>query len=686
MGDKPTPEQANEMGIANRIKKTYKDGEEVITKTPAIRQQSGIYAEKEFEDYPFKDAGGKTDNMTSWAATADNITEGEGFGPMYTRIAAPAYKTVADRNDFISIYAAQITNLAKKAGLVKGAWGVLDSKDGEIIFHLLEGKEVESATDKHRAFVKGMRGIYDEMRVLANDVRVKLGKKPIGYLENYASHIRRTSLFQQLIEQFQTTISENFDFVIPNEKKNPFAMKRLGGMEDKETNFWKIIDGYIQAIASDIYISPLVEKIKSVASVLEGREMYKSKKFLDSFIRNNLLKKPDTIDNYTGMRAGSKIRKGIGRIIHARQLGALAGNIEWVFFTQPMSMGNTVMKTGIPNTLKGLLKWFDPKLRAEINRYTAMRLKRRAGAVTSALGDIDKRGEKVFKGRVDKFNAFLGLLGDTMEHHLTGCSIAAGLEKGKQYGLEGEQLWLYADYIGQVTQSMYNPETRMQLLNSMATRAAFPFQSFAGEMFRHLRTLTGKGGGLPLNKRQRLGHILNLIIATFVVNEINERARGRKLVTVGTFIPLVGGFVDEQLARAYNAVLKRVGKKGARFRPGRVPIAPMEDIKRLTDAARDLIQHGNPTRFRRELVFWGAGLSGIGGAGQMNKFIDGMVALEKGYVEDVAGRKLFKVESWSALWRGPWGTPEGKAYKRGTRDKKTEKDMLSDKSRKDMLS
>jgi hypothetical protein len=508
-----------------------------------------------------------------------------------------------------------------------------------------------------------MRSIYDEMRNLSNDVRKKLGKKEIGYIENYASHIRKTSLYQDLIKEFQTTISENFDFIIPNEKKNPFAMRRLGDMQNKETNFWKIIDGYINAIASDIYISPLVEKLKAVGSVLEGRKMYKSKKFLDSYIRTNLLKKPDPIDNYVGMRAGSVFRKLTGKVINARQLGALAGNIQWIFFTQPMSMGNTIMKAGIPGTIKGALRWvFDPLARKEIRSLNVMRLKSKAGIVTSAMGDIDKAAAKVLTGRIDKFNRFLGLFGDSMEYHLTGMSASAGFAKGRQYGLKGEELKLYADYIGQVTQSVYNAEARMQLLNSMAVRGGFPFQTFTGEMFRHIRTFTGKGGGLPLKMRQRLGHIINLIVGAIIINAINQKARGRDLMTVGSFIPLVGGFVDETLDKAYNAIMKKAGRPTKKTYGSRSPIAPFEDVRRLADAAANVIKYGNFQKFRRELVFWASGFAGIGGAGQVNRMIDGLIALEKGYVTDVKGKKLFEVNDWNAIWKGPWGTKEGMEY------------------------
>jgi hypothetical protein len=243
-------------------------------------------------------------------------------------------------------------------------------------------------------------------------------------------------------------------------------------------------------------------------------------------------------------------------------------------------------------------------------------------------------------------------------------SAAAGLVTGQRYGLKGKELNLYADYIAQVTQSMYNPETRMQLLNSMAVRTAFPFQSFAGEMFRHIRTLSGKGGGLPLDAKQRFWHISNLIIGTIIINFISERARGRKLMTAGSFIPLVGGEVDKQISKVQGALAKKAGAPYERTPYGRAPIAPMQDVDRLVSAITSGITNGDFSKIRREVVFWGMGLGGIGGAGQVNKTVDGLIALEKGRVEDVRGRKLFDVKDWSAVWRGPYGTPEGIEYKR----------------------
>ena len=92
---------------------------------------------------------------------------------------------------------------------------------------------------------------------------------------------------------------------------------------------------------------------------------------------------------------------------------------------------------------------------------------------------------------------------------------------------------------------------------------------------------------------------------------------------------------------------------------GRAPIAPFEDVERIVKASTDVIEYGNFNRFRKELIFWSAGLSGIGGAGQANRIIDGLTAIEKGYVEDVRGRKLYDIKGWDAVWApivGPWGT------------------------------
>ena len=462
------------------------------------------------------------------------------------------------------------------------------------------------------------------------------------------------------------------DFIIPNEMKNPYAQKRYNKIVVKEDNFFKLMDGYIVAMANDIFLSATIEKLKSVAMVMKSRGMHRNSEFIEKYIRENLTKKPPAVDNWLGLRQGTLPRRMAGRIIKARQLSALVGNLPWMVFTQPMSTANTIMKTGLRNTIKGMLKWISsPKTREQIHQFNVMRLKKKAGVISTAGGDLDVSAQKAYSGKIDKWNDFLSYLGNVCEYHLTGAATSAGLLQGKQYKLKGKDLEMYADYIGQVTQSLYNPEARMLLLNSMAVRANAPFQSFPGEMFRHARTIAGKGGGLPLTKKQRFQHVANMLVAMTIGSFL--ATRGFKKLTVGAWLPLVGGIIDEQLDKLVGTYLASEGKHKIRTQ-GRSPIAPGEDARRMTRAITDAIEYGNLTRLRQELVFWGMGIAGIGGGVQVNRFVDGIIAAEKGFVDDVRGRKLFDLQPWDKLFApivGPWKTESGVEYFKPKEEKKS---------------
>ena len=53
-----------------------------------------------------------------------------------------------------------------------------------------------------------------------------MGKEKIGYIQNYIPHIQKTALWSELLSN-EATISDNLDFIIPNQVKNPFAYKRM---------------------------------------------------------------------------------------------------------------------------------------------------------------------------------------------------------------------------------------------------------------------------------------------------------------------------------------------------------------------------------------------------------------------------------------------------------------------------
>ena len=364
------------------------------------------------------------------------------------------------------------------------------------------------------------------------------------------------------------------------------------------------------------------------------------------------------------------MRKSVSKIQTSRLLGGLAGNINWMLFTMPMSMANTFLKTGAINTFKGTMNWFtSPVRKREIRELTSMKMKSQIGVGQAGAGDLDKMAGNLYKTRIENYNAAISKhSSDWLEYHLTGSSMSAGLEQAKRWGLDKKSARIYADYIGQVTQSMYDTAHRTQLMNSLALRTAFPFQTFSFEMFRHIKNISGKGGGIPLNKTQRVHHAINLVVGTMVINGIHQNLFGKNRQTPGTFIPLAGSMADASIAE----VAGLVSGEPREFATGRSPVAPMEDINRMKRAIRDIVNHGNYNRLRKELIFWSMGLKGIGGAGQVNRTIDGLIAAENEVVTDVTGKDMFEIKGSSekirAILFGPYNTGASKEYFEPTDD------------------
>jgi hypothetical protein len=638
-------------------------------KVPAVRQSSGVYAEKEFETHVFKDKHiGKTDNLLSASTTADNVMEHEiskkGMGPL-ARMYFNLRETVAQQTDFRSEYKQKIGQSFRKAQL--------GQKDRAIVADILDGKNPSNAKDKHHTAAKEIRGYLDELHKRANEVRKAMGKSEIGYIKEYLPHMRKTSAWIDLLGDPRTTISENMDYIVPNQKKNPHAERRIAEeLAGREKDLFKIIDKYVDAISNDIYLTPQIEKIKAVRSVLDGRGYDKMSGFLNTYVRENLIGKPSSLDN--SLKLGGKgARAVMGKISQARNLGALTLNVLWSLRTQPASIINTFARTN--RDFHGIFSWFDPKIQKEIMEMPTMRNKMSKGIGTTLGGDVDRAATNLYRSPIDKYNDTIAMLGNAVEKHLTGMSIAAGLKRADRMGMKGSDKKMYAQYIGEVTQSMYDNIGRPQTLNSKFARMVFPFQTFAHEMFRYARTLAGKGGGIPLQQRERFGQAVSLVVGTYLYNQYAEKVFGSKVSSAGSFIPFAGSYVDQKVEDVKGMAMGALDIEGENKSKvgratGRAPVAPLEDVEKLTRAIDVYVKHKNIQPLRKELVFWGMGLAGLGGATQINRTIDGLIAMETGYSASDSGRMRFlvdgKAESARALLGGPFQTKAGQEYIKGS--------------------
>lgn len=645
-------------------------------KIPAIRADSGVFAPKDFETFDFKDIRGLISgprgisfNFRAAAFSFDNLTAPKaskrgGWGPM-VQTWYKHEESIANRFSFLGSKTAIVNNLANKNGVK------INEQTGKQLFAALEGKTKGLPQSIVNLAEELKSQVLDTTRETANQVRKQLGKPEIGFIENYAPHMQDVSFWRRMLTDVRTTITDNFDFIIPNAKKNPHALARakVGGIKTLETNAWKLIESYVDNLANDIYVSPQIEQLKAIGSVLRGRDQFAMARFLDDYIRQNLVGKPGQIDSLFGITEGTIKRTILGGINMARNISALAFNIVWTAFIQTGSLVLTTSRgggvtRGVQNTLAGFTRFvFDSSRNARVRKLPTLIVKTEGASVgMTGAGDLDRMAGKIFKSKIESFNDLIGKIADGMEYWLTGSSMSVGYEEATKLGLKGRNADIFANWLGGGTQSQYNKEARAIIMNNLTLRAGFPFSTYAFEVWRFTKTLIGQPGGMPLEKWERLNQAVMFMAGAWLYNQYLEKITGRKIFTVGSGIPIIGGLIDEGISRGRVAL---GFSPGGRAGGGRAPIAPQEDILRFVDAIGAFVNKDNIGPLRKELIKWGMGFSGIAGAATINRFIDGMIASTQGYMTSKAGKPVFIVEGadrFIAPLLGPYSTVAGKAY------------------------
>lgn len=692
--------------------RTMKDERQV----PAIRK-SGVYAPKEFELHNGRDITGllgtRSFNLRDAAISWDNLPRTKlaklgDVGPM-EKLSFAADQADARMMEFGVEKAAKVRQLAKKYDVnlknktsdmqVTLAMHGLKNSDitkkgaREAIIDALKqsdvsdtaiansiNKLVKAANNKIPDNVSDMatelRRHFDGLINQANPVRQSLGKDVIPYRENYAPIMQETSFWSKMRPSSKTEISDNFDYIIPNAKKNPHALSRKAGAEDVEWRFSKLASRYHEAISRDIYDAPIIEQLKAVSSVIK-EESPNMANLIERHIREARVGKPAQLDSFFGITEGTIKRAALNKLNLARTVSALAFNAVWIAFVQPASLIMTGARSGPINMAKGVFEFATNKeSRKYINKLPTIVVKRKGMSVGSTgAGDIDKLGSTIVKGKLENVNDFLGKISDANEYFLTGSSVLAGRSKAQKIGLKGESVDMYADWMGGATQSRYNKTARPMISNNVLLRTTWPFQTYQFELYRYSKTLLGMTGGRPLEKTERLNQAILLLGGMYAYDAYLDKTIGRRLATeeveikgkevsvprAATFVPLAGNVVDN-LA---DTVYRTVGARGPEDRPPsghRAAGAIYSDVHTFLKSIDTFVRHGNTTKIRKEMVKWGMGFTGVGGASTVNRLVDGLIANAKGYQTSSTDKRLFKIEGidkYLSPLVGPYSTRAG---------------------------
>jgi hypothetical protein len=220
---------------------------------------------------------------------------------------------------------------------------------------------------------------------------------------------------------------------------------------------------------------------------------------------------------------------------------------------------------------------------------------------------------------------------------MTAHATRAAYLRGEQLGYKGRDLWQFAQQGGARTQSMYNREDAVGFLRSREMSALFPFQTFAFEMMNTVREITNiktfrtgayktisassKEGQAVLGRR--LKKILTGIALGVAINYVADKAIDRKPWSMSSFIPMLSLF--------YGGFSPLGNTNGI------LPWKIQSDFKKGLDL---WFRNGDATGFREFFFKYGVVPGGI----QLNKSLNGFIAVKEGGVRYSSGVKKFDVE------------------------------------------
>ena len=622
--------------VENVAMRETKKGKEV----PVIRK-SGFFATKEIENAPIRNKDKISMSPNNMALFQDGFKLGGKFGVVYKKMWLPVKEMVAKNTLTKAKYVKRLKDVAKKHDFK------ITKRNGDLLSDWLEKKT--EVPENRKGLVQDVRAYLDGLRNDANLVRKRMGKKEIGYIEDYVSHLRKTSLWNQLTDNIGT-ITDNFDFIIPNEAKNPYAIKRLNKeLPNSERNFFHIVDRYADAISKDINITPAIEYLKAYNSVLKDRGLHQASKYWDRYIREGLLGKQSSID--ASLKVSEGVRSGLRKWKDMLNKAFLTGKVAWNVATQPLSyITLTPTEAGYRNSVTAIFKMLSKGVRHEARNHS-LSLKIKSGDVLSnAIGEGRDYANRVYQTKIDKWNDMISMFSSIEEQYLHQMSYVAGLSRAKQLGYKGKDAIDFADLTAERTQSMYNRQNRAPILNSDLITGTSPFQSFAVEMFNHVKEITTKSGAMSLTVRQRLGKVFRLVTGVYLANQYARAMTGQDKTTVGTFFPFVGTYIDQLVG----------GKRG------RNPVSFIQQGEDIIKGVKDYIEHGDLRKLRKFGINFGLAYFGIGGGGQINNVVDGIIADIEEEVKNVEGETLFEVKDTESKIKAPifgvWSTNEGRAY------------------------
>lgn len=336
----------------------------------------------------------------------------------------------------------------------------------------LKGNQWKSVTPKIRQAFQEMRGIYNERLTKINDVRAILGKAPIPFRKDFATHFREISALESLFGDMTKAPSAEVlaaqDFGSPNSPFFKSALQRLGGKYTEDA-----VQGLNNYIRSSVFVedmTPAAIKLKTNASVLPPRAARALKQLSDETLGSKMT--AGFFDEV--LRTHPKIQGFLNWARNREVANFITGNMSTVM-QQTGSVPLNVALTGPENFAMGIVDAMSPTRRAFADANSlVVRASQQGFEIASRSG---------FK----KIQDFLNIPLNIVNNEISRVGFFSGLRKARQLGLDGDAAIDFADRIANKVNVLYLRSNAPRALRSRFMQSLFPLQRFTFNGMNFLR-------------------------------------------------------------------------------------------------------------------------------------------------------------------------------------------------------
>uniref|UniRef100_A0A6M3J923 Uncharacterized protein n=1 Tax=viral metagenome TaxID=1070528 RepID=A0A6M3J923_9ZZZZ len=410
-------------------------------------------------------------------------------------------------------------------------YGIGKQKGGPEILKEMGVERVESLTGPEEIAYNKLRTEYDTLGKRVNDIRVKVGREPFKWVEDYFTFFRDLSM----LEKMGVKIDPTFDISSRIQQQRAsigttpfrFAKARIGSRIPVELDPFYVMEAYGASAVRHIHMSPVTALIRELRNPIKHPDTGKMwqlkyhKPRLDEALRQwgNFLSGQDP------MRLPGPVDRSIRMLNRNLTYSILSANLRSALI-QPSALKNTVVEIGAKYTFEGIKGLLDPAIRAEVLAKSKVIHQR---VYTEALTDAFRmiKGKRLGEAREwlgKKGLAPLQLLDmETAKATWRGAYLKA--KEGLKYS--EEKAINYADDVVTRSQASSMAGDLSPVQRTALGKALTMFQTYTiSELNFLLKDVLGMRRGSRTLTPETLGRIAGYIVATTAFNILYENILG----------------------------------------------------------------------------------------------------------------------------------------------------------------